>query len=325
MCAVLLNHDFVVGMAHRSAADLRPIAVGLLDSQRRLAGAPLHVHPDLGGLATGAGSFVQWANRARGEKDTDVRSLAEALLRLCSGPFVTDLPIGAGMTPLLEDPPVPLAPSWRREAVLHLANHALATEAGPCCALSYDPTSTLSELVYRFTRGTDEAVIENFRGHAALSAHLDRAESQGLRGTLAVLDAVAARPGRPLVVLDRARDSARHWELDCSEATLWRALTGLENYAAALDEGSPRELAAKRYYEATSIEMSQESGEVWRSPTCRKKREIDVPGAGKQYFDMHSKPGGRTRIHVWAQKVGAHHVIYIGHCGEHLLLPGGKR
>lgn len=325
MEAVWINHDFVVGMAHRAAAELRLIAVDLLDSQRALAGVPLHVHPALPGLATGAGSFIQWANRARNQGDSEVRSLAEALLRLCSGPFVTDLPVGENATPLVEDPPLAASPAWRREAMVRLANHVLLARSGDCGALSYDPSSTLNEPAYRFRRGEEEAVIDNFRGHPALATCLDRAAAAGLRGTLAVLEAAAARPDARIVVLDRARDSARHWVLDCSEATLWRALTGLDVYAAALDEGLNRELSARRYYEATSVEMSQESAEVWKSPICRKQRQIEVVGAEKQYFDMHSKPGGRTRIHLWAQKVEGKHLIHVGHCGEHLLLPGGKR
>lgn len=223
------------------------------------------------------------------------------------------------------EPPLPEDPPWRAEAMRHLALHALFMQGTMACALSYGAGSDLNEAVYRFLLGEQAIKVENFRGHAALAARLDAIESQGLRGAAAVLEAAAARlPGR-LVVLDRARDSARRWVLDCSEATLLRALGGLDVYAASLDAGLSREVAAKRYYEATSVEMSQESAEVWKSPTCRRQREMDVPGRGKQYFDMHAKPGGSTRIHVWTEKVGAAHVVYVGHCGEHLLLPGGKR
>lgn len=323
MRAVLLNHDFILGMAHRG--DLRPTAVALLDSQRRLGDAPLHVHPNLPGLDTGAGPFVQWANRARGTTDVDLRALAEALLRLCSGPFVTDLSTGDDLSTLEERPSLPEDPPWRAEAIRHLARHALFRRGTLACVLSYGTSSDLSERIYRFLRGESTIEVENFRGHAAFSARLDELESQGLRGAAAVLEAAAARlPGR-LIVLERARDSARRWVLDCSEETLFRALTGLDVYAAALDADLPRESAAKRYYEATSIEMSQESAEVWKSPSCRKQRQIDVPGKGKQYFDMHAKPGSKTRIHVWTERVGAAHVVYVGHCGDHLLLPGGKR
>ncbi len=323
MRTVFLNHDFVQGMAFRD--DLRTTAVALLDSQRRLGDVPLRVHPSLPGLETGAGPFIQWANRVRVTTDVDVRSLAEALLRLCSGPFVTDLPVADDLCSFEEQPPLPEDPPWRAEAMRHLALHALFMQGTMACALSYGAGSDLNEAVYRFLLGEQAIEVENFRGHAALAARLDAIESQGLRGAAAVLEAAAARlPGR-LVVLDRARDSARRWVLDCSEATLLRALGGLDVYAASLDAGLSREVAARRYYEATSVEMSQESAEVWKSPTCRRQREMDVPGRGKQYFDMHAKPGGSTRIHVWTEKVGAAHVVYVGHCGEHLLLPGGKR
>jgi hypothetical protein len=131
-------------------------------------------------------------------------------------------------------------------------------------------------------------------------------------------------PGAARAILDRALDSARRWTLDCSEATLFRALISLDTYAAALDEGLSRELAAARYKEACGIDMSQESGEVWRSPTCRKQRQFEVPGRGLQYFDMHAKPG-KTRVHIWTDAIDGRHVVYVGHCGEHLLLPSGKR
>lgn len=39
----------------------------------------------------------------------------------------------------------------------------------------------------------------------------------------------------------------------------------------------------------------------------------------------HAKPGARTRIHIWTEVAEGRHVVYVGHCGEHLLLPGGKR
>lgn len=50
---------------------------------------------------------------------------------------------------------------------------------------------------------------------------------------------------------------------------------------------------------------------------------IEVPGRGKQYFDMHAKPGG-TRIHIWTEKRQDMTIVYIGHCGEHLLLPSKR-
>lgn len=322
MPVILLNHDFVEGMAHR--ADLAPVAVGLGDAQRRLLPEPLRVHPDLSAQDTGAGLFIQWANRNRNDPDTDRRSLAELLLRLVSGPFVTDLPADDRLGVLLEEPPLPEDPVWLRGAVQHLATHALARAGVQPWVLSFDPLSGLREPRYRLSRGEAGVEVENFRRAADLGRRLEELATQGLAGTLAVLEA-AIRFSSRLIVLARARDSARRWTLDCSEATLFHALVHLEDYAAALDEGLTRELAAERYYLRCGIEISRESGEVGRSPTCKKQREIEVPDHGVQYFDMHAKPGGGTRVHVWTALVDNKHIVYVGHCGEHLRLPSGHR
>ena len=321
MPVALLNHDFVDGMAHRM--DLRPVALGLHDAQRRLSPEPVRVHPIISGQDTGAGTFVQWANRSRADADDDRRSLAELLLRLLGGPFVTDLAVAAGLDALQSEPPLPDEPAWRREAVEHLAAHALSVDDVRPWILSFDPQSDLRERKYGFTYGQRSVVIENFLSHTEVANRLVELATQGLVGALATLEA-AGRHASRLIILDKARDSARRWTLDCAEATLFRALVGLEVYAAALDEGLSRELAAVRYQEACGVELSRESGEVGRSPTCKRQRMIDVAGRGVQYFDMHAKPG-RTRVHIWTDLIDDQHVVYVGHCGEHLPLPGGKR
>jgi hypothetical protein len=319
MPVVLLNHDFVDGMAHRT--DLAPVAVELGDAQRRLLPEPLRVHPDLSAQDTGAGLFIQWANRNR---NTDLGNLVELLLRLLSGPFVTDLAIEDRFGALSEEPPLPQDPAWLHGAVQHLARHALAQAGARPWVVSVDPGSNLREPRYRLSRGEVAVEVENFRRAIELGRRLEELATQGLAGTLAVLEAAEQFSTR-LTILDRARDSARRWTLDCSEAMLFRALVRLEDYASALDEGLTRELAAERYHLSCGIEMSRESGEVGRSPTCKKQRQIEVPDHGVQYFDMHAKPGGGTRIHVWTALVAGRHIVYVGHCGEHLRLPSGRR
>ncbi|UQA62968.1 hypothetical protein [Polyangium aurulentum] len=319
MPAVFLNHDFVQGMAHR--ADLAPVAVALQDAQQRLGAEPFRVHPELSSQDTGAGTFIQWAHRSGSDKDAR-RTLAELLLRLLSGPFVTDLPVSSSFEALEASPPLPEEPSWRREAVQHLAQHALTVEGVLPWVLSFDPRSDLREPLYRLASGDAVAEVENFRQLADLTARLDALATTGLAGALAVLEA-AGRHASRLVILDRARDSARKWTLDCSEAMLFKALVQLEAYATALDDGLSRELAAEHYHKTSGIEMSRESGAVGRSPTLKRQREINVPGHGTQYFDMHAKPGARTRIHVWTALVDGRHVVFVGHCGDHLAL--GKR
>jgi hypothetical protein len=322
MPVILLNHDFVEGMAHR--ADLAPVAVGLGDAQRRLLPEPLRVHPVLSAQDTGAGLFIQWANRNRNDPDTDRRSLVELLLRLLSGPFVTDLSTDDRLGVLLEEPPLPEDPVWLRGAIQHLAAHALARVGVKPWVLSFDPLSDLRESRYRLSRGEAAVEVENFRRAADMGRRLEELATQGLAGALAVLEA-ASRFSSRLIILDRARDSARRWTLDCSEATLFQALVHLEDYAAALDEGLTRELAAEKYYVSCGIEISRESGEVGRSPTCKRQRDIEVPDHGVQYFDMHAKPGGGTRVHVWTALVDGKHIVYVGYCGEHLRLPSGRR
>jgi len=318
MRVVLLNHDFVEGMAHR--ADLAPVAVALGDPQRLLP-EPLWVHPELSAQDTGAGVFVQWANRHRNDPDTG--SLVELLLRLLSGPFVTDLP-AEGTETLSEEPSLPEEPAWLCGAVRQLARHALTRDGVLPWVLSFDPDSGLNEPRYRLSRREATAEVENFRRVVQVGERLEELATQGLAGALAALEA-AGRFSTRLIVLDRARESARRWTLDCSEAILFRSLVHLEKYATALDEGLSRELAAEQYHLSCGVEMSRESSEVGRSPTCRRQRELEVPGHGVQYFDMHAKPGGGTRIHVWTALVAGKHVVYVGHCGEHLRLPGGRR
>lgn len=323
MPAVLLNHDFVEGMAHRT--DISAIALALADTQRSLGAEPMRVSPDLSAQETGQGPFIAWANRQGRGDDANVRILAELLLRLCQGPFVTALPVDAHAPPTSTDPPIPEEPAWRRDAILHLAHHALAHPEARAWVLSYDPTSDLTEPHYRASRGDRSVAVENLRSHKDAESRLGQLATKGLRGALAILDA-AAKHAKRIVVLEKARDSARRWTLDCTEETLWSALIALDAYALALDEGLTRELAAERYYLQSSIRMSRESAEVERSPTCRTQREIVVPGHGRQYFDMHAKPSGGTRIHVWAHRdpTSGEHRVYVGHCGEHLRLPGRK-
>ncbi len=312
-----LNHDFIDGMAHRT--DLGPVAVALQDAQRRLQPASLHVHPDISAQQTGAGDFIQWANRMRNAHDDGHRALSELLLHLLSGPFVTDLPI-SDVEIYCEDPPLPEVPAWRSAAVRHLAQHTFFAPGTMPSVLSFDPRSHLNESQYRFTQGSATAQIDNFRSVSEFKQCFDALALEGLSGALAILDQ-AGRQCNRLIILDKARESARHWTLDCTEETLFRALIMLEAYAEALDEGLSREVAAERYHERSGIEMSQETNNVKTSPTRRRYRMIDVPGHGTQYFDMHAKPGKSklhaTRVHVWTTILERRHVVFVGHCGEH--------
>lgn len=322
MVVVFLNHDFVLGIAHRT--DFDTILVDIADTQRCLGAMPICVHPDLPLQETGVGPLVAWANHQSKNNANADKANVELLLRLCHGPWVTELEVDTLPRPNDAEPSLPNDVEWRKEAVLHLGHHALAAPHVRPWILTYDPKSTLPESSYRITRDDVVITIENFRQHSAtLARHLSIA-SQGLHGALAVLERVTQHSDR-IAILDNARNSARRWVLDCTEQTLFQALITLDVYAEALDKGFSRELAAEQYSKACSVPMSQESGAVYKNPTCRKQREFMVPGHGKQYFDMHAKPGGLTRIHIWTEKVDGRTRVYVGHCGDHLLLPGMKK
>jgi hypothetical protein len=214
------------------------------------------------------------------------------------------------------------------ELVLTAAHHGLACGRASFI-LSYGPRPYLDEPIYRAQRGEQCIELSNFRTDcdaAEAEAALSRAE---VRTTLSVLETAATHAER-VRVLDSARMSAKRWELDCDPAVLFEALRGLDAYARALDDGLPRQAAAERYKQACGVDMSQEKAQTLKKPSLRKQREFLVPGlAEKQLFDMHAKPGWNTRVHVFARlqakdqrapEKGAHTVVYVGHCGEHLDL-----
>jgi methionine-R-sulfoxide reductase len=120
---------------------------------------------------------------------------------------------------LIEDPPLPPVPLWRREAVRHLAGHALSSSSAVPWVLSFDPCSTLSLPKYRFARtAATTVVVENVKSSAEATRRLAELDAQGLAGTLATLEAAARHESR-LVILDRAREEARN----CLAADVERA------------------------------------------------------------------------------------------------------
>lgn len=301
-------------MARRS--DLKALALQIYTAYKRLTPEPLRVHPEISQQDTGEGVLASWANRHR---EIDIANL---LLRLLSGPFVTDLAVETNAPPERIEPACPSHPSWLSEAVHHLAHHALDAANAIPIAVSYAFDTGLKESDYQAIRGTARAAIRNARSDQDLLKILSDCSSTELRDTLSILNDAAGRALR-VKVLEKARQSAKRWALDCAPQLLYDAILGLDSYAQALDNGMPRETAAKRYQERCGVEMSQEKGSLKTIPFCFEPRNMTVPGHGKQYFDMHAKPGN-TRIHIWAIKEDGHTVVYIGHCGEHLPLPGRR-
>ena len=139
--------------------------------------------------------------------------------------------------------------------------------------------------------------------------------------TLQVLDEAVELMGGRLIALPSARRSADGWVLDCSPRVLLDALLGLEAYLSALDENLARETCAERYQRHCGVPMSRETGDVARKPVRKQQRTFVVEPHGKQFFDMHAKPGAATRVHIWvgpASETDGVRTIYVGHCGKHL-------
>jgi hypothetical protein len=287
--------------------------------------AILHVHPKISVTEVAAGQpFTSWANQRR--RDPLWGEALSLLLQLLSGPFVTSLDVDDSPSPDDTVPSCLGAPVWIVEMLLHAAHHGLSC-GRRSWVLSYGPEPYLHEPIYRAERDGRSIDLDNFRtdaqareGEAALSA-------ADVTTTLSILEESVLHTER-VRILDSARSSAKRWELDCAPARLFEAIRHLDAFAEALDAGLPRETAAERYAHAAGIEMSQEKANTLKKPTLREQRRFLIPGdREKQLFDMHAKPGPRTRIHVLARREqkdeadtarGEHTVIYVGHCGEHL-------
>ncbi|MCC6527479.1 MAG: hypothetical protein IT373_32835 [Polyangiaceae bacterium] len=269
--------------------------------QRRRGALPL-VHATLAMFETVEGPFVKWAGRMA-ERHHE-RPLVELVLRLVSGPFVTGAEYAGSV-----EPPLDGFPAWLEEVVRIL----LAAPAGPLLGL----------VSPRPTGGADAGAFEG--GPLRISnwcdaAAFDRAVAAAPEGrtTIELLREAEAQMAGQLVVLPSAERSAEGWVLDCRPEDLLRALLRLEEYAAALAAGRPREECAARYTVAAGIEMSRETGDVSRKPTRRRQREFVAGRHGTQFFDMHAKPGKATRVHVWVATAVEPPRIYVGHCGRHL-------
>lgn len=305
---VFLNHSFLEGIATRGSSIE---ALELLQHARQRLEENLLVHPDLSNVETGAGPFVAWANRVR---STPFASLAELLLRMCSGPFLQL----ENADPLGVAPSIAHLASWLQDGVASLLDQH---EGELRAIVSPLPTGGLDEPRY----SSPTRYADNWRSRAEVDTSITTLN--GGRSTLEVLDEAAGQvPG--LVVLPSARRSAKNWSRDCTAELLHRALLGLTAYANELARQLPdgtrpsREEAAHVYYLATGIEMSRETGDVSRKPSRKAARMFTAGRHGQQFFDMHAKPGARTRVHVWVHidpaEPHARPEIYVGSCGEHL-------
>ncbi len=302
---IALNHSFIAEVVRGDRA--RAIeAYAFVDHVRRRTRVMPRVHPDLATFATDRGPFVQWANHLR--RDVQLGPLVELLLRTLGGPFVVAPRYQGTITPAVEG----LA-DWLVDLVRALLGEE--GEAGERAGIvSPAPAGGLEAARYEGQRTS----VANWRDPAAFDQSL---AMQTGRRTLDVLLAAEAQMDGYLVVLPSARRAADSWLLDCDPSELHRALLGFEHYVEALRQGLSREQAAARYHERTTIPMSQESGATTRNPTRRRQRTFVAAGFGEQYFDMHAKPGNLTRVHIWVPTVetSSQPLIFVGHCGRHLV------
>jgi len=302
-----LHHGFIEGIAHRSTADVKPLARVLATVKVRLRGLPLYVHASLGQCQTGSGPFVNWANARR--NDPEWKALLELLLSTLSGPWISALgePDAVDVEPSIVD-----YPEWLQDLLRTLISHRSSglSPAVGLLALGGGAGSEVSEY-----RGLEVAV--------PVWRTLDDLEHtlcwvQGPRTTREVLEEASAELGDLVVVLPSARRAADAWALDCKPAELHRAILGLRYLVEAMNEGMSREAAVTRYHERSTIPMSGETGDVARSPNRRRQREFEAGTHGKQYFDLHAKPGNLTRLHVWVTMEHGRRLVYLGYCGKHL-------
>ena len=307
---IALNHAFLQGIAH-SLPSRALDGIAFVEHVRRRTCELPRVHETLAGVDTGAGTFIQWANRNK--NSSTIAPFVELVLRMVSGPFLPEERFEGPVGPSLDD-----LDSWLEDLVRRLL--AAPREPSDSGLISPEPRGGADAPKYQCAA----AVISNWHNASAFDDELiARAEGSAVD---VLLQAEAQMEGQ-LIVLPSARRSAEAWVLDCRASELHRALLGLETYAAALQEcGSDgealsREACAARYRQRTTIEMSQETGAVRRQPARRRQRTFVAGGYGAQYFDMHAKPGKMTRVHIWTPPVGnagSRTPIYVGHCGRHL-------
>lgn len=344
---LLLNHSFLEGLAYRAVegdkearkAARQPVVdvAETVQRARLREGAILYVHPEFGSAEVSPGqSFIHWANQH--QRDAAWGTTLSLLLQLLSGPFVTSLPVDDGQCPGDTEPSCLNAPAWLVEMMLTAAHHGLAF--GPSSLiLSYGPKPHLDAPSYVARRDEGAIELRNLRTNKE-ARDAEAAQSlEGAQTTISVLEAAVGCTDR-VRVLDTARSSAKRWELDCRPDDLLAAIRGLDAYALALDAGLPRESAAERYRLACRVEMSQEKAQTLKKPVLRAQRMFMIPGdKERQLFDMHAKPGPKTRVHVFARDEGGaasddgddggdasddkrkrRTLVYIGYCGEHLDL-----
>lgn len=327
--SLVLNHSFLEGMLQRGAAAQRQPLVELkstLERIRRVRGSgTFHVHSAISSLEVEPGkTFVSWANQNL--RLPEWKETLEFHMHMLGGPFYYQLEVDELPCPVDTLPSCERVPHWLREMVLHCAHHVLCG-AGRAWLISYGDGTHLTEGSYRAQRDGNEVVIPNLRNDK--EAHTAEAEL-ALAGMDTVIEVLqkASKLAERVFVLPSAEESARRYRNPFSVDMLSRAITGLDDYAKALDSGQGRELAAQSYQLACGIEMSAEKTATLQRPNLRRIRTFRLPDRSEQLFDMHAKPG-HIRVHIHARKeprkqddpsAGEHTVVYVGHCGEHLPL-----
>lgn len=330
--SLLLNHSFLAEVAFSpiaSAKNVQRVLAELgetLSRTKRVRGeATLYVHPGFSTFDVGGGVvFVSWAQASL--RSGEWGDILQSLLQLGAGPFIHDLTVDEGDPPSDSDPSCRSAPDWLQEITLRAGHHAWVNP-GRAWIVSFGPCHILTSSILRFHRNEASVEVYNLRSGAEARQAEAALGKAATRTTREVLDQAVLHATR-VVALDSARKAADRWVLDCDPGRLFDAIVGLDVYAEALDSGQPREVAAATYQAATSIEMSSEKGNTLSKPTLKMERVFTLPDGTKQLFEMHAKPGARTRVHVFTRREPVDPAtpeitksrVYIGHCGEHLRL-----
>lgn len=299
MISLLFNHGLVEGVAYRPADVTGRATVEVLravEHARRLwPDSRFYVHDDLWRAEAAPDvPFRIWA--AQNASTPDLRDCVRQLLQVCDqGPFLSSLPRDG------KDGPAEIVPFPEKasdtvfDVVERGLHHRLAHRGARAWVLSFgNGAIVLPDPEWSGKRAEATATLPNLRNRDEARRQLDDAAASELGSRLDVLERV--RVAAPRVrFLDCVPKGIKSAHIDVPLPRLFRALVGLEVYAAAMERGEP---PVPAYQDATGIDVSDESATFHQQPNRRRQVEFTIPGeSSKTLFGWHSKVGQSTRIH----------------------------
>jgi hypothetical protein len=304
MISLLFNHGLVEGVAYRPADVTGRAAVEVLrvvDHARRLwPDSRFYVHDELWPAKAARDlPFRTWA--AQNASAPDLRDCVRQLLQVCDqGPFLSSLPRDGKDGPA-EIVPFPEKASDTVFEVVELGlHHRLAHPDARAWVLSFgNGALVLPDPEWSGKRAEATVTLPNLRNRDEASRQLEDAAASELGSRLDVLERV--RVAAPRVhFLDRVPKGIQSAHIDVPPPRLFRALVGLDLFAAAMERGDP---PVQAYQDATGVEVSDESATFYQQPNRRRQVEFTIPGeTSRTVFGWHAKVGQSTRIHfTWRQ------------------------